>query len=307
MGRILLNILLALSLVGLTAGAAFGAPPAWYGTDIQTELPLFEAPTADELESMSSAGSAQERQPDENDSVPNENSTVPYDDSVAHDDSAPYDDDPVDDTTPYDDDPVDDTTPYDDSYDEYAEVVQIPKQGIEGPRPPKADVDPPSWLIEFEEWLKSLDGPELDIKPILNALGIGLVVVLGLIILATIFRRLRRFKLPQTTETQTSALDSLRQLTASVPHDKLAVAARWEVAIHALLLDALIELSKHYAIVESPDVTCREIAAHIETTNGPLTELVSISESCVFALIVATEDQYLRATALHQQIVGGTR
>ena len=307
---------------------AHADPPAWYGADIQRELPPVEV-SSDPSEQLGIGPAGESSDGDDKYSAPGDdpaaNNDSPYDDSAddsaANDDSAPndaptnsaYDDSAYDDSAPNDestnsayDDPAyeeDDDSTYDD--EELDDLV--PRKGIEGPRPPITDVDPPGWLKDFEDWLKSLDGPDLDVMPILKTLGIGLLIVLCLIILATVFRRFRRFRLPTSPGPTRNALDDLRERTASVPHHEHAVESRWEVAIHALLLDALTQLSPRFAIVESPHITCREIAAHIETGHGPLTELVGISESCVFALIVATEDQYLRAIALHGQIILGEK
>jgi len=346
---------------------AHADPPAWYGADIQRELPPVEV-SSDPSEQLGIGPAGESSDGDDKYSAPGDdpaaNNDSPYDDSAddsaANDDSAPndaptnsaYDDSAANDDSAYDSAPNDDPTnsayddsayddsayddsAYDDSaYDDSAPNDEstnsayddpayeedddstyddeelddlVPRKGIEGPRPPITDVDPPGWLKDFEDWLKSLDGPDLDVMPILKTLGIGLLIVLCLIILATVFRRFRRFRLPTSPGPTRNALDDLRERTASVPHHEHAVESRWEVAIHALLLDALTQLSPRFAIVESPHITCREIAAHIETGHGPLTELVGISESCVFALIVATEDQYLRAIALHGQIILGEK
>jgi hypothetical protein len=304
-GRILLYLLAAgWYLAGLT-GQAYAAPPAWYGDDIQRELPTFDE-TSDPSDGIGAAGESKPAEAEGQDpSGPGD--AAPDDDAAPYDDAAPDGDAaPDDDVAPYDDAAPHDDSAHDEDVDGELDDL-VPRQGIEGPRPPIVDVDPPSWWKDFEDWLKSLDRPDLDVMPILKTLGIGLLIVLCLIILATAFRRFRRFSLPTSPEAPRNALDDLRQITASVPHHEHAVEARWEVAIHALLLDALTQLSPRFAIVESPHITCREIAAHIETTHGPLTELVGISESCVFALIVATEDQYLRAIALHGQIIMGEK
>ncbi|MEZ4461344.1 MAG: hypothetical protein R3E66_16830 [bacterium] len=284
-----MRILLAIMLWALPCSALADAP-TWYGDDIQDALPAI---AADATQSASAGPPSddvfEEYQPDDETDEDGFDGDPAYGDSVA----------------PLEDGNQGELT--DDEGDWTEDGAPTGRRGIEGPRPPEIpDPDPPGWLEDFLDWLKSFDGPDVDVTALLQwakYIGIGL---LGLVLVAYIIRLIRRNDvLPLTEDEGGSALDALRELTGAQHHSTLADVQQWDIAIHALLLDVFERLQPSHEFVGAPAVTCREIASRIEPLGGPLTQLVAISESSVFAMIPASEEDYLRALSLHSTLVGG--
>ena len=281
---------------------ALAEAPPWYGDDVQQELPTNPVVGDSEDANETSPGPPSESGFDEYQPFEGDESGF-EDDSVGE----VYDD-------PYpaeggEDSPSEEVLPHDDGQDvEWIDdSTKASRRGIEGPRPPEdPDPDPPGWLEDFFDWLQSLEGPDVDIDGILLWVKYLAVGLLGLLLLAFLIRLIRRTDLPLSgDDEETSALDALRELTGAQHHSTLADVQQWDIAIHALLLDVFERLEPSHDFVSAPAVTCREIAGRIEPLGGPWTNLVAISESSVFALIPASEEDYLRALSLHSTLVGG--
>lgn len=307
------HILLTLAVFLAAPATASAEPPAWYTADIQADLPpqsarpddLVLPTTGQPADQQGSEGEPIDDLPDTGADDPHENNTnAPPADPPPSDDPIPDGptEEPADETF---DEPADEPT--DETFDETLDdnVDEFERVGITGPRPPDIQSDPPQWWKDFIDWLADFDSPDVDLIAILKVLGWGALALLVLAIAGAIFRVFRKFELPATPAESSSAIEALRRLTQEQPHDIHASLGAFDIAIHALLLDALVQLARKHPIVEAPSTTSREVAQNLEPTPGPLSALVQLSEAAIFALVPATQAHYEHARALHAQILEG--
>jgi len=179
-------------------------------------------------------------------------------------------------------------------------------EGIRGPRPPTGvDFEPPSWLESFLDWLKKLTWPDWA-GAALKSVGWVLLAALALFALMVLVRAFWPRKQPQIPPDEDSLLNELQARTKNRHATELAQVQDFNLAIHALLLDALRKLESKHPIIRFPAATGREIAREVDPSpESPLLQLVKASEMCVFAVSVADEALYQRAEEWHRMIVGG--
>lgn len=190
----------------------------------------------------------------------------------------------------------------------YDEDIPVPEktEGIEGPRPPVGvDFEPPDWLKAFSDWLDGLEFPDWTEEALRTLFWIlvGIAIVFAL---AGIIRALLRSQRsgPSDASDPNAFLNQLAERTKNQSADAHADQQDYTLAIHALLLDALRELSPHHPIIRAPSATGREIALKIEAgQDGPLYHLVLASEACVFAQSTVSETLFLNAKEWHAEVL----
>lgn len=190
---------------------------------------------------------------------------------------------------------------------ENVEDEDIPQkmEGIEGPRPPVGvDFEPPDWLQAFLDWLDDLEFPDWTEEALrtLFWIVVGIVIVFAL---AGIIRAFLSSRRPHDlAPAENTLLSELAQRTQNRSAETHARQEDFSLAIHALLLDVLRELSPHYPIIRAPSATGREIALKIEdASDSPLYKLVLASEACVFAQSTVSEELFNSAKQWHAEVL----
>lgn len=195
---------------------------------------------------------------------------------------------------------------------------EAPQQGEEpavdgGAQPEPPPVEPPPPEEEEEEMpeVEEVD-EEIDLMEMLKTLGFMLAITLLVMVLAALFKGLRRWLrnrgAPEEGEEEQiegaeALIEELRERAGTHSAESWATQLRYEEAIHALLLRAIIRTLKANPQLRSPSLTSREILerAQLSTTqHAALSTLVHSAELCIFARRAASEAMY-RACVLAEQ------
>lgn len=198
------------------------------------------------------------------------------------------------------------------------------EQGEEGQHEPGAGAgkppEPPPEIpeqAEPEEMPEVEQDKELDILEVLKTLGLLLGITLLVIFLAAMFKGLRRRMRAkpgvdgeEEVEGAEALIEELRERTGSRPAEAWAVDLRYEEAIHALLLRAIIRTLRANPQLRSPSLTSREILERAQLSTGQhaaLSTLVHAAELCIFARREASEAMYRACLSAEQELASTLR
>jgi len=177
----------------------------------------------------------------------------------------------------------------------------MPDKTTEAPSPKLPE--PPEPTAEPEE---ETDPP--DLTEVLRQLGIVLAVILAVLVLWALVRRFRERTEDeeQVKEDTEDVLGELRERTGGQSAEQLAEVEDFDLAIHALLLDALERLIARRELLQRPSLTSREILRTAGLDLDAYTELdqlVRAAEQCIFALEPADRALYEACKASHVRLV----
>lgn len=182
-----------------------------------------------------------------------------------------------------------------------------PEPSVEPPQPPVPEEE--EEMPEVEE----IDN-EIDLSDVLETLALLLGATLLVMCFAALLKRLHRHWRTRASlseeelepvEGAEALIEELRARAGTRTAEELASSLRYDEAIHALLLRAIVRTLRANPELRSPSLTSREIldrARLSSSQHDALATLVQSAELCVFARRAASEAMYRACVVAEKEL-----